>query len=135
MKYVSHTAVLFIISLLLAAAAHARSDLQILQQTSPQLRASIQTRFMTRRLHLTPQQQRRVAALNLNYAQRMDPILKGNMGELRKAIQLRRIQRQKDAALRRVFTYPQYQTYMASKAALRKKLLAGLRSRQSRLVR
>lgn len=128
MQYAIQTFVM-VLSLLLAGTAQARGELAVLKQTSPQLRANLQTAFMKRKLHLTPQQEPKVAALNLRYAKRIDPILKGNAGEIRKAMAIRRIQNEKDAALGRMLTQKQYRIYLASKNELRRKLMDKLRSR------
>jgi len=108
-------------ALLLAAAASAQ-DLQKLAGTTPAQRAAVQTEFMRTRLGLSETQQQKIAALNLKYAEQMQPILQGSDGPLMKMAAARRVDEAKDAELRGVLQPEQYQKYLAAKEELRQHL-------------
>ena len=127
MKYATHTIIL-LVSLLLAGTALAQSELEELQHTSPQQRANAQTAFMKQKLNLTSEQEPKVAAINLKYAKEIDPILKGPEGEFRKALQIRRLEDEKENELKGVLTPGQFQTFLASKEQLRQKVLEAARA-------
>ena len=108
-------------ALWLAGAASAQ-ELQKLAGTTPAQRAAVQTEFMKTHLGLTETQQPKVAALNLKYAEQMQPILQGSDGPLMKMAAARRVDQAKDAELEGVLTPEQYQKYLAAKEELRQHL-------------
>lgn len=107
----------------LAASVQAQNRLELLQDTTPEFRAEVQTKFMKRKLHLTEKQVRKVSALNLSYAEKIDPILKGPEGEFIKAAEIRRLEVEKEGALQEILSDEQFRTYLASRKELREKLL------------
>jgi len=107
--------------LLLAAAASAQ-EFQKLAGTTPAQRAAVQTEFMRTRLGLNETQQPKIAALNLKYAEQMQPILQGSDGPLMKMAAARRVDEAKDEELRGVLTPGQFQKYLAAKDELRQHL-------------
>ncbi len=99
------------------------AQMQQLRNTTPLQRAKLETFFMKKRLSLTPRQTSQVMRINLKYAKRMDPILKGTYGKpgaLREAASLRQA---KDRELTRVLSPGQYQGYLASKEQVRQKMV------------
>ena len=81
----------------------------------------MQTEFMTSRLGLTPDQTRTVGALNLKYAQRMEPVIKGSEGPFMKLRQMREINQGKEAELQGILSPDQYAKYQASREEMRQK--------------
>ena len=108
-------------ALLLAGAASAQ-EFQKLAGTTPAQRAAVQTEFMRTRLGLNEAQQKTIAALNLKYAEQMQPILQGSDGPLMKMAAARRVDEAKDAELRGVLTPEQYQKYLAAKEEMRQQM-------------
>jgi hypothetical protein len=129
MKFAMH--ILVFISLLLIGVARAESELEKLEHTTPQQRADAQTAFMKQKLHLTSQQAPQVADLNLTYAKKIDPILKGPEGKLRKGIEIRRLENEKENKLKAMLTSQQYQTFLGAKEQLREKVLESARAHQN----
>jgi len=108
--------------LLIASALTATAQLDKLMNTTPQQRADAQTEFMQTKLALTADQTPKVAALNLKYAQKMDPIIKGSSGPLMKMRQMSEVNQEKEAELQQLLSADQFQKYLASKEELREKL-------------
>jgi uncharacterized protein YaiL (DUF2058 family) len=106
----------FAVALLVAGAALAQERL------APDMRAKIQTEFMTKKLGLKADQIPKVQEINLKYAQKMEPVLKGNEGPLVKLRAAKAIDQDKDAELERVLSKEQYQQYLASKEEMREKV-------------
>ena len=107
--------------LLMASAPGTWAQLDRLANTTPPERAKVQTEFMTSRLGLTPDQTRTVGALNLKYAQRMEPVIKGSEGPFMKLRQMREINQGKEAELQGILSPDQYAKYQASREEMRQK--------------
>ncbi len=103
-----------------APAAEAQSS--ALQSSTPQQRAAIQTAFLKEKLGLDAQQAAKVAALDLQYAEKAEPILKGSAGPFAKRREMNALQAEKEAALREILTPEQFTKYEASREELREKL-------------
>ena len=110
----------------LVAGTAAAQDLDTLAKASPERRADVQTEFMTKRLNLSADQRTKVAAINLAYAQKAQPILTGSEGTLRKMHALRDLESKKNAELNAVLTPQQFQTLQSSMEELRKHLMQAL---------
>jgi hypothetical protein len=103
-------------ALLLAATASAQERLA---NSTPEQRAKLQTEFMTRKLALKSDQIPKVEAINLKYAQKMEPVIKGNEGPLMKVRSAKAIDEEKGAELQKVLTPEQYKQYLAAKEEMR----------------
>lgn len=103
-----------------ATAAEAQSS--ALLSSTPQQRAAIQTAFLKAKLGLDEQQAAKVAALDLRYAEKAEPILKGSSGPFAKRREMNALQEEKEAALREILTPEQFGKYEASREELRDKL-------------
>jgi|SRR5262249_42596118 len=112
-------AVSFAAALLIGSAAPAQERLA---NSTPEMRAKIQTEFMTKKLGLKADQIPKVQEINLKYAQKMEPVLKGNEGPLVKMRAAKAIDQDKEAELGKVLSKEQYQQYLASKEEMREKL-------------
>jgi hypothetical protein len=109
-------------ALLVGTAAVARADLMsTLAKTTPQERAGIQTAFLEKKLGLSPEETQKVGAINLEYAEKSEPVIKGDDGMFAKAREMKAIQAEKDAALKTALSPQQYQAYDAAKDELKQK--------------
>jgi len=112
-------AVSFAAALLIGSAAPAQERLA---NSTPEMRAKIQTELMTKKLGLKADQIPKVQEINLKYARKMQPVLKGNEGPLVKMRAAKAIDQDKEAELGKVLTQEQYQQYLASKQEMREQL-------------
>ena len=108
-------------SLLIAVAAGAQNEMEKLKSSTPEERARLQTEMMKTKLGLTPDQTPKVAAINQKYAQRMEPIIKGQEGPLMRLRQMREVGQAKEAELKGVLSPEQFQKYLAEKQEMREK--------------
>ncbi|MBC7922467.1 MAG: hypothetical protein H7Z75_15410 [Ferruginibacter sp.] len=84
-----------------------------LAATTPEQRAERQTAQMKEKLSLTADQETRVAAINLNYAQQMQPLLEGGARNRNTLKQVRDLASSKDDELKKVLDQDQYKQYAA----------------------
>jgi hypothetical protein len=71
---------------------------------------------------LTPEQTGKVAELNLTYANKMDPLIKGSAGPLVRMREMKQINHAKEAQLKQILTPQQFEKYLASKEQMRENL-------------
>jgi len=109
------------VSLLIVVAAGAQNEMEKLKSSTPEERARLQTEMMKTKLGLTPDQTPKVAAINQKYAQRMEPIIKGQEGPLMRLRQMREVGQAKEAELKGVLSPEQFQKYLAEKQEMREK--------------
>lgn len=110
------------IVLLLLAAPTAWAQLAKLKNTTPEQRAKALTEFMKSKLSLTTDQLPKVADLNLKYARKMEPVIKGSEGPLMKMRQAEEINHEKQAELKQILSPQQFDTYLASKEEMRERI-------------
>jgi Spy/CpxP family protein refolding chaperone len=103
------------------SASGARAQLADLENTTPQQRAQELTGIMKKELGLTPEQLSKVEALNLKYATKMEPVIKGSEGPFRKMRQAREINEEKEAELQKLLTPEQFDKYKAERQMMREK--------------
>lgn len=120
----SIAAALAVAALVIGSASAASAQLDKLKQTTPGERAEIQTEIMTKKLGLTPAESGQIAALNLTYAQKMEPVIKGNQGPLMELREAKQIETEKEAALQKVLTPAQFGAYMEGKEEIKQKFEA-----------
>ena len=108
-------------SLLIVVAAGAQNEMEKLKSSTPEERARLQTEMMKVKLALSPDQTPKVAAINQKYAQRMEPIIKGQEGPLMRLRQMREVGQAKEAELKGVLSPEQFQKYLAEKQEMREK--------------
>lgn len=92
------------------------------QVGTPDMRAKRQTERMNESLKLSEAQLTSVSAINLKYAQEMQPVLQDGERNLKTARQARDIMQRKDKELKAVLDATQYQQYEQMKDELRKEL-------------
>ena len=114
----------FVVALALVApgSAWAQGPSDALQSSTPQERATFQTEYMKDKLALTPEQLPKVSALNLDTAQKMEPVLKGSEGPLMKARAMKGIEAQKETALQGILTPDQFQKFLTLREEMKQKL-------------
>ena len=95
------------------------AQLDELKNTTPGERASLQTELMKSKLSLTAEQTQAVADLNLKYANRMEPIIKGSSNSLSKMFQMRKINNEKETELKRILSPQQWEKFDASRDEMR----------------
>jgi len=110
-------------ALVVTLATSAGAQLQKLEGTTPEFRANLQTDMMKQRLALTPEQVKQVSAINLQAAQKMQPLIDGDDGPLREMREAKGIQQEREAALGKVLTAEQMTKYEAQKDEMRQKLM------------
>ena len=116
---------------LLLLASHATAQLAEMKQTTPEQRATVLTELMKRKLNLSGEQLQKVSDINLEYAQKMQPILQSSTGPLREMREMREVNEQKEAALKNVLSAPQFQQYLAVKNELREEFEQRIANRKA----
>ncbi len=106
---------LLALALLLPTSSVMANDLEFLLETTPLQRATVQTRFMQEKLGLTPEATHKINGINLVYAEKVEPILKGSSMLLVKVQDIKAILLQKDEILRGTLSPQQYERYRDSK--------------------
>jgi len=89
--------------------------------STPQERAKVLTLVMKEKLALTPEQLPKVEAINLDAAQKMEPVLKGSQGPLVKMRTTKQVEQGKEAALQNVLTPQQFQQFLAGRDEMKQK--------------
>jgi hypothetical protein len=111
------------LALLLAIPTFAAAQVPAaLANSTPAERAAIQTDLMKEKLALTAEQAPRVQAINLDTAQKMEPVIKGTEAPVARMRQARAIENQKEAALQGVLTPDQFQKFLALRDEMKQKL-------------
>jgi hypothetical protein len=118
-------ALLFSLSIPIAYA----EDMAYLLNSTPTERAASQTRFMTARLKLSLDEVAKVQDINQEYAEKIEPILKGPSFSLFKRRDIKAILEQKDDTLRNVLTPKQFEVYSNAKDELKQALQQDLAKR------
>ena len=113
---------LAVTAIVVSRVPEARAQMDKLRNTTPAERAGMQTDFMVSKLDLTPEQKRAVTDLNLKYANKMEPVIKGSEGPMVRRRQMREINQEKETELRGILSPQQWQKYEASRAEMREKL-------------
>ena len=106
---------LLTLALLLPPPSVMANDLTFLLETTPLQRATVQTRFMQEKLGLTPETTHKINDINLAYAEKVEPILKGSSMLMIKVQSIKAILQQKDEILRGTLSPQQYEHYRDSK--------------------
>jgi hypothetical protein len=105
---------------LVATASGAAAQVGHLKDTTPEQRAKVQTDLMKAKFALTPDQVTKVSDINLKYAKKLDPVIKGSGGSLVKMRQMKEIEAEKEAELRQALSAQQFGEFLPSKEEMRK---------------
>jgi hypothetical protein len=92
-----------------------------LANSTPQERAKALTLVMKEKLALTPEQLPKVEMINLDAAQKMEPVLEGSEGPLVKMCTTRQVEQAKESALQNVLTPEQFQQFLAGRDEMKQK--------------
>lgn len=104
--------ILLLLALLFFAPAKAQTmDAAALKKSTPQQRADWQNKMMKDDLRLTDAQYLQVSKLNLEYAQKIQPLLTSDENRFSKGMKARSIMKEKDAKLKAILTGEQYTNY------------------------
>jgi len=106
----------------MSAAPKAFGQMDKLRNTTPAERAGAQTEFMKSKLGLSPDQMRAVSDLNLKYATKMEPVIKGSSGPLVRMREMREINDEKEKELKGILSPQQWEKYEAARMEMREKL-------------
>jgi hypothetical protein len=90
--------------------------------STPEDRATLQTRQMKQTLGLSADQEITVAAINLKYAQQMQPLIDNGQRSRETMQRLRQLDEAKNQELRRVLTAQQLETYEAQQDERRSRI-------------
>lgn len=123
MKLLKITATLLCLLACFMLKPAAAQDMDKLKNSTPEKRAQFQTELMKTKLNLDSGQVLKVQAINLAYAKKMEPVLKGDGGRLSKFKQARAIQSAKEGELKAVFTPDQYKKYKAFEDEMKTKMM------------
>lgn len=94
-------------------------DMSYLLNSTPTARAAAQTRFMKTKLNLSQDDVAKVQAINQQYAEKIEPILKGSSMIFLKMHGIKAILEQKDDDLRNALTPGQFDVYANAKNELK----------------
>jgi hypothetical protein len=103
--------------------APAASERGALKSTTPQQRAVVQTDFMKSQLGLSDDQLPEVSRINLEYAQKADPLIKGSEGDLKLLNEMKSLMQSKDDELKGVLNEAQFQKYESLKKEMDNEVL------------
>jgi hypothetical protein len=117
-----------VIAAFLSAAPGRAADLDELKDTTPAERAKAQTAMMKMKLGLTDAEAAKVAPINLKYAEKMEPIIKGSKLPIMKMRDAREVEGQKEAELKTLLTADQFTKFEAGKEEMMEKLADHIRA-------
>ncbi|SDG34466.1 hypothetical protein [Epilithonimonas hungarica] len=106
---------ILIIAFLYMTFTNVSAQTKKLKDTTPEQHAKMQTEWMTTKLALNTSQIQQVSALNLQYAQKNEPIIQSNEGKLSKFKKLKALQKEKSNALSQILDAGQYKKYQEIK--------------------
>lgn len=122
--------ILFLAVLPTTTYAQRGADEEAFKNSSPEERAQIQTDFMKKEMGLDEVQTKLVGDLNLKYAKKMEPIIKGDGNKLSKFSEAKSIMSDKDEELKSIVTEEQYKKYDASKDRLKEEMKKKLQEKK-----
>ena len=115
--------VLLTYSMLSTLSANAQDRLEkLMNDTTPEERAEMQTNNMKETLSLTGDQVDDVSEINLNYARKMQNAYNVSRSKLQRLRKMKALAAEKDGVLKRVLTTTQYATYQENKAEMKERL-------------
>lgn len=106
-----------------------RAQGYMMQMQPPEERAKRMTEWMTTNLKLTGDQVPKVQDINLRYAQKMEGIKMGSQTKEEKRGQVKSLSDQKDGEMKTVLNDDQYQSYLARKKEMEKRMKEKMKER------
>ncbi|MEO6149057.1 MAG: hypothetical protein ABIN95_13035 [Mucilaginibacter sp.] len=105
-------ALAFAMIIIAPIAVHAQTDgKEMFKNTTPQQRADMQNKMMKDELNLTDTQYAQVSKLNLEYAQKMQPIIQSDDSRFSRMRKAKSIMGEKDKKLKAILTQEQHEKY------------------------
>jgi hypothetical protein len=101
------------------AGCRAQENWQDMKNAPPQKRADFQTKMMKEKLALSADQVKKVAVINLKYAEKFQPLIKSDTDRMVKIRMFLTLLGQKDKELQQVFTDKQFAQYKEFEAKIR----------------
>jgi len=98
-----------------------------LLNSTPTERAVSQTRFMQKKLNISQDEVAKIREINQEYAEKVEPVLKGSSIGFFKMRDIKAILEQKDDTLRSVLTPEQFDVYTDAKDELKQALQQDLK--------
>ena len=98
------------------------ADLDALKDTTPAERAKAQTAMMKTKLGLSDAEVAKIGPINMKYAERMEPIIKGSEGPLKRMEAVHAVEQAKETELKGVLTADQFAKFEANKQEMMEKL-------------
>lgn len=123
----------YMLGMVLTADAQYADSLAKLKASSPEQRAQMQDDLMKTRLMLSDAQYKQVCVINLQYALKVEPILKNNDSKFSKYGQVKPILEEKDEKLKTIFTKEQFERYDAVKKEMMEKIRAAYKDSNKRV--
>ncbi|WP_185288250.1 hypothetical protein [Chryseobacterium lactis] len=106
---------LFVMAFLCTTFTNVSAQVKKLKDSTPEQRAKMQTEWMTTKLALNTSQIQQISAINLQYAQKNEPIIQSGEGKLSKFKKLKALQKEKSNALSQILDAAQYKKYQEIK--------------------
>jgi len=101
---------LLVLLTLMLGASNASAEGGLMNST-PAQRADLQNTFMKDKLHLDEATMTKIKAINIKYAEKMEPILKGDENQFSKMAKGKSVMAAKDEELKATFSQDQYTAY------------------------
>ncbi|WP_276372641.1 hypothetical protein [Chryseolinea sp. H1M3-3] len=110
---------------------HAQEKLEsLMNESTPEERAQLQTDYMKENLALTPEQEPKIHDLNLKYAKKMQDAYNTTDRRFQKLKKMKSIGDDKDQELKSVLNPDQYATYEKNKELMKEKMRARAKERR-----
>ena len=106
---------LFVMAFLCTTFTNVSAQVKKLKDSTPEQRAKMQTEWMTTKLALNTSQIQQISAINLQYAQKNEPIIQSGESKLSKFKKLKALQKEKSNALSQILDAAQYKKYQEIK--------------------
>ena len=94
---------------------------KLMNDTTPEERAQMQTKNMKETLSLTEDQVDEVSEINLNYARKMQNAYNASGSKLQRLRKMKALATEKDGVLKKVLTPTQYTTYQENKEEMKER--------------
>ena len=133
MKKVTLTTTLIFAIVCLTSYAHAQEKLEaLMNETTPEERAELQTNYMKESLALTSEQEIKIHDLNLKYAKKMQDVYNTQDRKFQKLKKMKSVSTEKDHEMEGILNPDQYATYEKNKEAMKEKMRARAKERRSK---
>ena len=106
---------LLVMAFLCTTFTNVSAQVKKLKDSTPEQRAKMQTEWMTTKLALNTSQIQQISAINLQYAQKNEPIIQSGESKLSKFKKLKALQKEKSNALSQILDAAQYKKYQEIK--------------------